>query len=84
MTDTRNRLAGLVHSQWSGWMEYLFSRCTFEDDGTAWIPAWAIERWQRQMKTSFVDLPPDEQQSDLREVDRILAVLEEEDYERDR
>jgi len=57
-------------------MEYLFSKCIFDDDGTATIPAWAVTRWQRQIATPFEDLSPDEQESDLREADRMLAILE--------
>lgn len=73
----RDELADLVHRQWSGWMEYLFSKCTLNDDGTATIPAWAVTRWQRQIATSLVDLPSDEQETDLREADKFLAILEE-------
>lgn len=71
----REQLAELSHEQWSGWMEHLFSKCTLNDDGTAIIPAWAAERWQRQMRTRYRDLPEDEKDSDRSEADRILAIV---------
>jgi len=73
--DRRIALADLAHQQWSGWMEYLFSKCTFNEDGTAVIPAWAVTRWQRQLATPFADLPPEEQEADFSEADRVLEVL---------
>ena len=51
------KLAEYAHIAWSGWMNYMFSKCTRNDDGTLTIPAWAIERWTRQMTTSYADLP---------------------------
>jgi len=74
---TRDKLADLIHRQWSGWMEYLFSKCTFNDDGTAMIPAWAVVRWQRQIATPFAELPLEEQETDLKEADRMMYALNE-------
>ncbi len=28
MDETTEKLAQLAHQQWSGWMEYLFSKCS--------------------------------------------------------
>jgi hypothetical protein len=71
----RERLAALAHRQWSGWMSYLFGKCRMNDDATLTIPAWAVERWQRQMNTSYFDLPEEEKDSDRKEADRILYLL---------
>lgn len=73
----RERLAALAHAQWSGWMEYLFDKCQMNEDGTATIPAWAVERWQRQMRTPYAELPEDEKESDRAEADKVLEVLQE-------
>ena len=72
----REELAGLIHEQWSGWMEYLFSKGDFNDDGTWTMPAWAVDRWRRQMVTPYEDLSEDEKDSDRIEADRVLALLE--------
>lgn len=40
------------------------------------IPAWAVERWQRQMNTPYNYLPKDEKGSDKAEADKILVILE--------
>lgn len=74
-------------NQWSGWMKYLFSKCsegtaTLDDfsrvpNGTLVIPAWAVERWTRQMSTPYADLPPEEKESDRKEARAILGILNE-------
>ena len=72
----RERLAALAHDQWSGWQRYMFKKCTLNEDGTVTIPAWAVERWQRQMSTPYSQLPESERESDRRQADRVLAVIE--------
>ena len=71
----REGLAALAHEQWSGWMEYLFSKCEAYQAGTMLIPHWAVERWKRQMKTPYADLLEEEKESDRKEADRVLAML---------
>lgn len=71
----KERLAELAHKQWSGWMKYLFNKCSMNQDGTATIPAWAVKRWQRQMKTPYDNLPENEKDSDRAEADRVLSII---------
>jgi hypothetical protein len=71
----REKLAMFAHKQWSGWMEYLFSKCFFNEDGTATIPKWAVDRWQRQIITPFEELDEQEKESDRKEADGMMEVL---------
>ena len=70
----RIRLADYAHQAWTGWMRYLFEKSRANEDGSVTIPSWAVERWQRQMNTSFADLPTDEQASDFIEADRMIEA----------
>jgi len=72
----RENLAALAHEQWSGWMEYLFEKSFKNEDGTVTMPKWAVDRWSRQMKTSYKDLSLQEQDSDRIEADKFLKVLD--------
>ena len=72
----REQLADLCHEQWSGWMKYLFSKGTFNEDGSWTMPAWAVERWQRQIATCYFNLSEDEKESDRVEADKFLALIE--------
>jgi len=72
----REKLAAIIHGQWSGWMEYLFQKGTFNRDGTWTMPAWAVGRWTRQMKTSYDDLSEEEKESDRQEADVFLQFWE--------
>lgn len=71
----KERFAELCHKQWSGWMEYLFSKSVNNDDGTVLIPSWAVERWKRQMNTDYSDLSEDEKESDRREAEKIINLM---------
>lgn len=76
-TDSRVReaLADLAHRQWSGWMEYLFAQCTPTENGDVLMPAWAAERWRRQMATPYAALSEAEKDSVRAEVDALLALI---------
>lgn len=71
----REKLAEYAHKAWSGWMNYLFEKSVFNQDGTVTIPAWAVERWKRQAATSYVNLPAKEKESDRKEADFILQIV---------
>jgi hypothetical protein len=75
--ELRERFAALAHEQWSGWMQYLFSKGALNEDGTWTMPAWAVERWSRQMNTPYTDLPETEKASDRAEADKVLALFSE-------
>lgn len=87
MNELREKLAALCHDQWSGWMEYLFSKCVdhvmpaslgFHKDGELLIPKEFVDRWRRQMKTPYLDLSEEEKESDRKEADKFLELLSEE------
>jgi len=71
------QLAEKEHGSWSHWMKYLFSKCTAIGDGSATIPADLVERWQRQMNTSYANLTDKEKQSDRNRVNLIMPLIEE-------
>ena len=79
MIFDREAIASLCHDQWSGWMKYLFSKGDFRDDPNddrLWVmPAWAVERWQRQMNTPYAELPDVEQGNDRAEADKFIALI---------
>lgn len=76
--DLREKLADVQHEIWSHWMKWQFSCCQQNSDGSLTIPAVKVERWQRQMNTSYNDLSFAEQESDREQADKVLNVLESE------
>jgi hypothetical protein len=68
-------LAEAAHVAWSGWMDYLFSKCAMNPDKSATIPAGLVARWQRQASTPYCDLPEREKESDRVEARRYLGAL---------
>ena len=74
--DMREELAELAHKQWSGWMDYLFSKCIAPTVGELIIPKWAVERWKRQANTPYEELSNDEKNTDRDEADKFLALFD--------
>ena len=68
-------LAEYAHDAWAGWMLYVFQKSNINGDGTATIPAWAVERWSRQANTPYSSLPGNEQESDRAEARKIIYAL---------
>ena len=75
MANKREGLAAYAHEAWAGWMKYIFEKCHKANCGAIVIPQWAVERWQRQAKTPYADLPESEKESDRAEADRMLAII---------
>jgi hypothetical protein len=69
-------LANQSHISWSNWMKYLFELCEQQQDGTVIIPKILVERWKRQINTSYEDLSLEEQSSDKLEAIKYIKLLE--------
>jgi len=75
MKDIREKTAKLAHDQWSGWMTYLLSKNKKNEDGSFTIPKELVDRWERQINTSYKDLSEPEKDSDRKEADKFLKML---------
>ena len=83
--ELREALAAYAHESWSGWMEYLFTKCrtslhsflTGPRSETTIIHQDQVLRWKRQMQTPYADLSEKEKESDREQADKILALLSE-------
>ena len=82
----REQIAALCHEQWSGWMEYLFSKSIDYKPGEVQaykdaviIPKWAVDRWRKQLKTPYEQLSEEEKESDRKEADRFIQLLKQND-----
>jgi hypothetical protein len=74
--DTRREpLADVQHEIWSHWMRYLFTRGYELPGGGYALHASDVERWRRQMTTSYPDLSEREKDSDREQADKVLAKL---------
>jgi DNA adenine methylase len=78
VSSLREKMAGLEHDRWSRWMNYLFSQGEDKEDGSFVIPPDKVERWKRQAKTDYGNLEEGEKDSDRKEVDKTLSLLEDE------
>lgn len=80
----RELLAAYAHEAWSGWMHQMFeyggyATIEVEDNGQP-LTFWTMkpekyERWQRQMKTPYADLPESEKPSDRQEAASLFDLI---------
>lgn len=73
--ELSERVAEYAHTAWSGWMGYAFAKGTVNPDGSVTIPAELVERWKRQINTSYSNLPENEKESDRAEANKILIII---------
>ena len=74
MGEMIERLADIEHERWSHWMKYLFSKSIKNENGSVTIPKEFVERWERQLNTSYNNLSESEKESDRCEVRKYLIV----------
>lgn len=79
MEEIIEKLANYEHDRWSRWQKHLFSKCLKNEDGSMTIPKEFVDRWNRQINTSYFDLSNEEQESDKKEAIKILKIIKEED-----
>ena len=75
--DVIERLASYEHDRWSRWQKHVFSKCILNKDGSYTIPKEYVDKWTRQINTSYIDLTEEEKQKDRDEAIRIIKSIEE-------
>ncbi|MCW2370321.1 hypothetical protein [Sphingobium sp. B11D3D] len=68
-------LAAIEHERWAHWQRYMHSKGVRQADGSLVLPADLVERWERQSETTYVDLSPEEKESDREQVARYLPTI---------
>lgn len=68
-------LADVSHDIWSHWMRWQFHCGKFNEDGTWTMPSEKVERWTRQMRTSYENLSEKEKDSDREQAYKIRTAL---------
>lgn len=72
----REALAANAHTAWAGWTDWLFEKWDkMHSSGETFQ-----QRWNRQMRTAYADLPESEKESDRAEADKILTILKEQGW----
>lgn len=71
-----DQLAAIEHERWAHWQRYMHGKAFRREDGSLVIPADLVARWEKQISTSFTDLSTDEKESDRKQVERYLPIIE--------
>ena len=72
----RESIARVQHDGiWCSWMRYLFTQGVKNPDGSFTIPKDKVDRWTRQVNTSYDDLPDHERESDRDQADKVLDAV---------
>lgn len=70
-----NLLAAVEHERWAHWQQYLHDQCERLDDGSLLIPSGLVSRWEDQIRKPYVEMSPEEQESDRQQVRRYLPTV---------
>ena len=76
----REKFAKVQHDIWISWMIHLFKVSIQNDDGTYTIPVEKVERWKRQIATSYDELSERERDGDREQVDKVNDILSRNDH----
>ncbi|KKL95787.1 hypothetical protein LCGC14_1851070 [marine sediment metagenome] len=76
MSELREQLADQEHERWSRWMRYLFTLCLPGRNGDLIIPVQSVKHWQGQIDTPYAELSEKEKDSDRKEADNTLQLVE--------
>lgn len=73
--ELKDELAYIQHEIWGSWQKYLHSKCTINSDGSLTIPSGLVERWERQINSTYNELSDKEQSSDMEQVDKFIDII---------
>ena len=68
-------ISAVQHQIWADWMEYLFSICMRNQDGSVTIPAVLARRWQQQILTPYTALSEQSKDSDREQTEKLIKAL---------
>jgi len=68
-------LAAVEHDRWAHWQGYMHSKGIPQPDGSLLVPADLVARWEKQMRTKYVDLTEEERESDREQVRKYLPLV---------
>ena len=70
-------LADIEHQRWADWQRHCHSKIISDPDFRIGAKGnECIQRWERQINSPYKDLSEKEKQSDRREVERYLPIIE--------
>lgn len=70
-----DQLAAIEHERWAHWQRHVHGQGVRSSDGGLTLPADAVARWDRQIRTSFDQLDEKEKDSDRDQVRRYLDTI---------
>jgi hypothetical protein len=72
--ELRQQLAAIEHERWADWQRYCHSKLTETLNGM--MMEWPdYKHWERQIDTTYADLTPEEQASDMEQVERYWPLI---------
>lgn len=77
--ELREKLAAIEHERWADWQSWVHNQGHIYEDklGKSLVLPWeVVERWNRQILTSYASLSDKEKASDMEQVDRYWHLIE--------
>ncbi len=67
----RDNMAVIQHDIWSSWVRFMFSTGSMTIFNEWTMSPDRVERWKRQMNTTYIGLTPDEKETDCKVIDEF-------------
>ena len=74
-TNLRNKVAAIIHAQWSHWMQHVLTSKVQMTNIGAVLNLVDCARWERQIATPFENLNEDEKASDLKLTQPYIDIM---------
>lgn len=68
-------LARIEHERWSHWQMYMHGKGTRQPDGSLLLSHDLVERWDRQIGTTYENLTESEKDGDREQVRKYLPLI---------
>lgn len=75
LQDLLEPLAAVEHERWAHWQRYMHDRAIRQADGSLLIPASQVQRWEKQIASSYAALSEEEKESDRQQVRKYLPII---------
>lgn len=68
-------LARIEHERWSHWQKYMHEKGARQADGSLLLARDLVERWDRQIATTYAELTEREKDADREQVRKYLPLI---------
>lgn len=75
ISELAEKLAVVEHERWAHWQKFVHESGIRQNDGSILLTKELVDRWERQIATSYDNLTEREKESDREQVRKYLPLI---------